>query len=349
MTAVLALIVAALLAHGGEVLRDSADHRPVVDRLVPAVAGITVRLADEGTRLELDAGDHEVVVLGYEGEPYLLVDEGGVFENVLSPSTYLNRSMEGEAPPPEASFRSPPRWERIGEGPVVRWHDHALHVPPGQAMGTRDESSWSVPLRVDGEQVRIEGRMLTRPPVSATPWLLLAAAAAVGAVASLRFTGRRATLALLAVVAVLEVVRLGGIVFGTPTWLASRWEVLSAEWTLSIVGIGLTAAAVVLAGRGRDLESAVAALVGAGVLALAGGVLELDDLSARSVVSAVPDGGHRATVALVLGLGLGVAMRAALALTPGWSTPAPPAPRSGNAPNRADGRRRASPSRPASG
>ena len=154
---------------------------------------------------------------------------------------------------------------------------------------------------------------------------------------------------LLAAAAVLEAVRLGGIVLGTPTWLASRWEVLSGEWTLSIVGIGLAAAALVLAGRGRALESAAAALVGAGVLAVAGGVLELDDLSARSVVSALPDGGHRAVVASVLGLGLGVAMRAALALTPGWSTPARPAPRSGSAPNRADGRRRASPSRPASG
>src|SRR5436190_12202642 len=107
-----ALALAVLVAHGGTAVQRS-DYAAELDGLSPQVEGVTVRLVDEGTRIELDAGDHEVVVLGYEGEPYLLVDEGGVFENALSPSTYLNRSLSGDAIPASASSRAEPRWEKI--------------------------------------------------------------------------------------------------------------------------------------------------------------------------------------------------------------------------------------------
>jgi hypothetical protein len=319
-----ALALAVLVAHGGAAVQRS-DYRAELDRLVPDVPGIDARIIDAGTRVELDAGDHEVVVLGYEGEPFLLIDEGGVYENVVSPSTYLNRSLEGETPPPEASFDSEPEWEQVDDGQVARWHDHALHVPPGQAIGARDESAWRIPMRVDGTEVDIEGRLRTLPEPAVAPWLVLAGALAVACVLSLRFVrDQRLTLALLVVVFVADAARVYGIAFGTPTWLASRWEVLADQWALAVVGWGMTIAALVLRRMGRRWEALAAATVAAAVMTLAGGILEVDDLGAAGLTSGLPIVVSRAAVAVVLGAGLGVTLRAAIELRRGTWTPARP-------------------------
>jgi hypothetical protein len=347
MKTLAALAFAVLVAHGGSAVQDS-DYRPRVDGFSPDVDGISARLVDDDTRIELDAGDHEVVVLGYQGEPYLLVDEGGVFENLRSPSTYLNRSLDGDPIPPEADADADPDWERIGDGPRARWHDHALHVPPGQALGERDESEWSIPLRVDGEDVTLDGRMLTLPDTSAIPYIAGALVLATVVILSLRTTGTGVTMALLAALLALDLLRLYGIGFGTSTWLASRWEVIREQGTLPIVGWGMAIAALVLYARRRRFEALAATIVAAAVIAFGGGVLELDDLTASRIASALPDVVTRAVVAAVLGLGLGLAMRAVLEIRLATSRPARRARRSDSAPTPADDTRTASPSRPAS-
>src|ERR1035441_3724017 len=58
----------------------------------PAVPGLTVHVVDTGSDLQVSNSGREVVVLGYQGEPYLRVGPAGVFENMQSPSTYLNCS-----------------------------------------------------------------------------------------------------------------------------------------------------------------------------------------------------------------------------------------------------------------
>jgi len=347
MKTLAALVFAVLVAHGGSSVQDS-DYRPRLDGFSPEVPGLDARLVDDDTRIELDAGEHEVVVLGYQGEPFLLIDEGGVHENVLSPSTYLNRSLDGDPIPPDADADSDPEWVRIGDGPTARWHDHALHVPPGQALGTRDESRWSIPLRVDGQDVFLDGRMITLPETSATPYIVLAMVLAAAVILSLRWTTTTTTLAILAGLVVADVLRVYGIGFGTPTWLASRWEVLREQGPLPIVGWGMAITALVLRARRRRFEALAATVVAAAVIAFGGGILELDDLAASRLASALPDTVTRTIVAAVLGTGLGLTARALLEVRLATSRPAPPAPRSDSAPTPADGTRTASRSHPAS-
>ena len=342
-----AFVLAILIAHGGSAVQGS-DHAPRLDGVEPAIAGLEARLVDAGTRIELDAGRHEVVVLGYQGEPFLLIDDGGVFENALSPSTYLNRSLDGDAIPDEADANLDPRWVAIDDGAVARWHDHALHAPPGQELGARDESQWRIPIRVDGRDAHIVGRVVTLPSASATPWFVLAAIAAVAAVVSSAFTGRRTTVALLGSLLVADVVRVWSTTFGVPTWLASRWDVVNDEWASALVGWGMVVVALVLHARHRGFEAAAASVVGAAVLALNGGALEVDDLSTRNLMAALPGWLTRASIALVLGLGLGIAMRSLLAITRQSSTPTLRAPRSDSGPSPADDTRTVSPSLPAS-
>ena len=59
---------------------------------------MTVRIRDLGRRIELvNDTDQDVVVLGYQSEPYLRVGPAGVFENGRSPSLYQNRVTTGAA------------------------------------------------------------------------------------------------------------------------------------------------------------------------------------------------------------------------------------------------------------
>jgi hypothetical protein len=334
-------------AHGGSTTQ-ATRYRTQLDGLDPDVAGVTVRLVDRDTRIEIDAGDHEVVVLGYEGEPYLRVDGDGAFENRRSPSVYLNTSLTGATPPPDADADAAPDWHRVGDGPVVRWHDHALHVPPGQRAGDRDVTTWERPLQVDGNAVALQGRIVTLPARSSTPWLLVAAALAAAAV----LVGRRAWSATcvgsLVALVVADLARVAGLVAGTPTWLASRWHVLSDASTLSIIGWGMAVAAVALLRLRRRLEAAAAAVVAAGVLALTGGVLEVADLSKARLGSALPDPLARALVAILLGVGVGLAVSAALELRRVSPIRVRPARRSDSGPNPGDGTRRGSRSAPPS-
>lgn len=335
-------------AHAGSGL-ETTDHRAELLGLEPAVADVRVRLVDDGTRIELDAGRHEVVVLGYEGEPYLRVDADGVFENRRSPATYLNRSLDGETPPPEADADAEPDWRRVGDGPTVRWHDHALHVPPGQRAGGRTVSQWARPLEVDGVAVSLHGRIVTLPSPSPLPWLVLAAVLAVAIVVAGRLAWRATVVSALAVLVVADGARLYGLVFGAPTWLVSRVDVVADAATLSIIGWGLAVAATVLLAMNRRLEAATGAGVAGGVLALTGGLQELADLGAAGLGSALPDAAARAAVAVVLGAGLGTAVAALLELRRASSTPARPAPRSDSGPSPEGGTRTASPARPPSG
>src|SRR3954447_4440195 len=55
-------------------------------RITPATPGLVVRPVEAGARLELvNTTGRDVVVLGYDNEPYLRVGPGGVFENQRAP------------------------------------------------------------------------------------------------------------------------------------------------------------------------------------------------------------------------------------------------------------------------
>lgn len=324
----------------------ATNDRTEVLRLDPDLPGVRVRLVDGGTRLELRAPGHHVVVLGYEGEPYLRVDERGVYENVRSPATYLDTSIKGGVPPPSADAKATPQWRRIGDGPAVRWHDHALHVPPGMKLGLTKVSSWQRPITVDGRTVQIVGRITRLPGRSRLPWLALAGVMAIGTIVGARRRWARAVLAVLAIVVVADAARVAGLVLYAPPWLESRAKLLFDLSVLSIVGWGMTISAAVLIRRGRRFEAASAAMIAGAALAIAGGGLEVGDLAFVVLRSSLSDALARAVVAVELGGGTGVAIASALELRRVLSRPASRGSRSGSAPTRADGTRTASPSAP---
>ena len=167
----------------------------------PATPGLELRVLDGDDRLELrNESGEEVVVLGYDGEPYLRFVEGRVFRNELSPATYLNDDRYGDVQvPAEATAKAEPSWRQVASHEVYEWHDHRIHwmspiLPPNVR---RDEDQahhvfdWDVPVRVGGEPVVIAGSLDYAPPPGDAFNPLLAVPLVVGALAGAVLWWRR--------------------------------------------------------------------------------------------------------------------------------------------------------------
>ncbi|HEV2893856.1 MAG TPA: hypothetical protein VG411_08895 [Actinomycetota bacterium] len=247
----------------------------------PALDGVSVEVADAGTRLRLhNRSDREVVVLGYAGEP----------------------------------------WLRVQPGQSATWHDHRAHweaqEPPAQVRRSPGSAQvavpeWTVKLRTGRRLADVVGEVRWVPGPSPLPWLAGAAVLAMAVVAAGR--GRRwlgALVAALALVVGLDLVQLAGAWIGARPPLAGK-----------LLGLGASAAGWVLAALAvrqllrRRLESGLfQLLLAAGLLTVVSGLGDLGFLLRSQLASGLPDAIVRAAVTAKLGLGIGALTAAALQL-----------------------------------
>jgi hypothetical protein len=181
ITSVLVLIPApSALAHAG----GNPNYRSVIDRVTPKVPGVIFEVLAYDAYLELrDQHGHEVVIYGYEGEPYarVLKDET-VQVNERSPAYYLNDTRyPTEEVPPIADAKAPPRWKTVGSGGTFLWHDHRMHygspAVPGQVTDQSRKTKifdYEIPLRIDGRRGAIDGTLywVGAPNPSKLPFIL---------------------------------------------------------------------------------------------------------------------------------------------------------------------------------
>jgi hypothetical protein len=153
-----------------------------VERIVSA-HGVSARASANGRFSVSAPAGHEVVVNGYEGEPYVRFAGGRIYENERAPTTYINRH---ESPPGSARATATPRWHEIGRGLHQSWHDHRIHwmaakAPP--AIRAHPERShhvfdWTVRATVDDAPVQIVGSLnwRSRPGAPGIEWWIALAA-----------------------------------------------------------------------------------------------------------------------------------------------------------------------------
>ena len=176
------LLAAALLAalaacpaaagHGDGAAR---GYTSSVTTITPTLEGLTadVLQGDDQLHVRNDTG-RELVIEGYDGEPYLRFGGGGgVFRNTNSPATYLNQERFGDVDvPASASKQATPRWERVARGNAYEWHDHRIHwmstIDPPKVRNAKDQPhhvfDWNVPGRVAGARLAIRGSLDYQPP-----------------------------------------------------------------------------------------------------------------------------------------------------------------------------------------
>jgi len=292
---------------------EPSNYRTRVLAVRPPVPGLTVEVVDAGTRLRLvNTGPRDVVVLGYQLEPWLRVGPWGVFENSRSATLQMAGPRRADSPPPAAvDPGAPADWRQVDSGRSVTWHDHRAHWeadrPPAQVRRAPGSThvvipEWTVKLRTGGRLVDVVGEVRWAPGPSPLPWLAGAALLAMAVVAAGR-TRRwsEALVAALALVVALDLVQAAG-----------AWAAAQAPLAAKLLSLGASAAGWVVAGlairqlRRHRVESGLfQLLLAAGLLTVVGGLGDLGFLFRSQLATTLPAWVVRAAVTAKIGLGLG--------------------------------------------
>lgn len=303
---------------------EASNFQTRVRSVSPPTPGLGVRVVEAGERLEVaNRTGRELIVLGYQGEPYLRVTPDATFENRRSSATYLNRSVTADvAIPADADPRAAPVWRRIGSGPVVAFHWHQAHwmgaSAPPQVLADRGRvhvisPRWTLQLRQGTQAVTVAGDLRWVPGPAVWPWVALAVAlAAAVLLASRSATAWRPALAAgLVLLVAVDVVSTAGL------WLGLRSALLGKVTGVVMQAAGWVAGAVAawLLLRRRSLENALfLTLFAAAMVSVVGGIADLTVLSRSQLVSVLPSALARVLVAAKLGLGVGLGLAALLRL-----------------------------------
>lgn len=301
-------------AHGGPGGDDpgSTNYRTRILEVSPAVAGLDIRVIEAGARLELvNETGQEVIVRGYEGEPFLRINDDAVFENLRSPATYLNRSRQASnAIPPEADADAPPDWRRIDTGRVARWHDHRAHWMGGDPPAVVDDPgaehvvipSWVVPIELGDDTVEVSGDLVWVPGPRPWPHYLLALALAAGlTVAGLTRRWRWAVLAGMMVLIAAAGLDAAGVWTETSEPTLTKLGGLGAPVTT----MGIAFASIALLRR-APREALLFAAASATSFGLLFGLSNLDWLSRSQLPTALSPTIARLTVSASLGAAAGI-------------------------------------------
>jgi hypothetical protein len=299
---------------GGEAAGSDFDGRVLA--VTPAVPGLSVRVLQFGDEVELvNDSSTEVVVPGYQGEPYLRIGADGVWRNAHSPATYINLDRYARVTLPEtADERAAPEWVQVSTEAHYVWHDHRTHwmseglLPPRVAAEPdrgHTVSEWTIPLTHGGTPVEVTGVLTWSPPPS--PWLVwpvCAALALLAVAAGLLARTARPLGALLVVGAAAALWH----AFATPEPPASVGShagalvsaLLPALTAVLVAAIGFRASR-----RERGTMTGLLAVV-LGWLLLVQGLPDVDVLWSANVLSRGPGVLARVAVTLLLALGVGL-------------------------------------------
>jgi hypothetical protein len=282
------------------------DYRSTVDAIEPGAEGVRAEVVggDGFLELRVERG-HDVVVTGYQREPYLRFRPDGTVErNRRSPATYVNDSRNAVADVPgSADPEADPDWDTVAHDGAYAWHDHRIHWmgserPAGAEPGEWTRP-WAVDVEVDGNPARILGTLALVDDVNPLPWVALGLAV----VAAVVIAGRRRPLAVAAVAAAV------GAALATGVGWAQRVEAPAGSGVnpllVAVPVVGLAAAGLGIALGRRWGRRAAAALTLAAAAAVVGwGVLRLDVLSKPVLPTVLDAWADRAGTTLALALGL---------------------------------------------
>jgi len=298
-----------------------SNYRSTVTKIEPPAPGVSVWIVDLGNKTQLtNRTRSDATVLGYEDEPYLRIGPDGVFENVHSAATYINRTRQGGVVPQgvDTSPTLAPEWRKISDGNSWAWHDHRAHymgltLPPivQNAPGKFHHISvGEIKFVHNGVTSTVFVALDWVPGPSSLPWIpafvIVFAAALVVAVMP------RSWKALAGSIAFLVLVDMTHTITYEIGRAGSNATKVVGFFTGSFVSIIVWVGAVfTIIGLWRRRIEALYGVVFVGVmLALVGGATDLSSLWKSQLPSAGPDGLTRLSVVLLLAGGAGVAIGA---------------------------------------
>ncbi|MSO15240.1 MAG: hypothetical protein EXQ61_02855 [Ilumatobacteraceae bacterium] len=153
------------------------DTASVIQSVEPALPdGVTVNIVGSDTFVRVRSIGHDVMITGYQNEPYMHVTTtGDVFVNDGSLTTIINGNQYGNVDANSFVESPNPVWRKIGSDGTAMWHDHRVHwmspkrPAPIDTIGT--VVAWKVPMSVDGVATTVSGTLFLREKASVLWWL----------------------------------------------------------------------------------------------------------------------------------------------------------------------------------
>jgi hypothetical protein len=312
-----------------------SNYETRLTSVTPDIDGIDVEVIEAGNRLQVEnTTDTELVVLGYQDEPYLRIGPDGVFENLNAPATYTSDDREGGGELPErADPDAEPEWRKVSDDPIYRWHDHRIHWmsandPPAVRERPDEEHvvipGWVVPMTYGDETIEIVGDLVWVPSPSPAAWavVILVVAALVAATGLLATWRPWSAIAVAALLVTSTLSALGIGFFGAGTTAERISESFADALYLPMLLVGGVVTIVLLARR-HPFAPYLVIFTGT-VGGLFGGVLRAGVLTNSVVPSAFDTAIARGLVAVTLGLGLGLLGAGIAAITRMPAATSPP-------------------------
>jgi hypothetical protein len=144
-----------------------------IGRIAPQTDGVTVEVLNRDDRMLLhNTSGKDVVILGYDDEPYARVLADGTVEvNTDSEAYYVNDDRFARVDVPAGvDGKGEPHWKELSRTGRFEWHDHRFHwMGQGTPPQVTDESvrtkvfDWSVPIEVGEERGAITGTLFWTP------------------------------------------------------------------------------------------------------------------------------------------------------------------------------------------
>lgn len=153
-------------AHNG-----SPNFLSEIEGVQPAVDGVRLQMLNRDDRIELEnRSGKDVVIVGYDDEPYARVKADGTVEvNTNSKAYYLNEDRFGTGEVPE-TLPEKPAWKELSKAGRFEWHDHRAHyMGKGRPPQVKDPDArqkvfdWEVPMQVGGTSAAITGTLFWTP------------------------------------------------------------------------------------------------------------------------------------------------------------------------------------------
>lgn len=327
------LMIALLPSVAGADPAGPTNFKSTVVSIEPPVQGLKVEILGGDAFVQLTAPPGvDVMVMGYEGEPYLdFTSSGTVRENQLSPAKFLNEDRYGQTvAPPQATADAEPAWRQVSDTNAWAWHDHRTHLMTGAPLGTSPGDTVAeggIPLVVDGQSVLVTVETTWMPAPNPVPWIAAGIAACIG-VGYLCWKGRSKSTYVGFALAVLAAAA------GLSDYLSMPAEARSsaAAWVLPLVSIGILAY-----GRMRGGGTGLAADILAGIQLTSWGYGRLNQLNKAILPGDLPYWLERVVTIVVLIGGAGLVVAAVLGIVSMRQSTARPAGAESNGGQHDDG------------
>ncbi len=174
LIALAALLIAApaAFAHKG-----NPNFLSEIEGVQPALDGIQLEMLNRDDRIELvNNSGEDVVIMGYDGEPYARIKaDGSVEVNTNSKAYYLNEDRFAAVEVPK-TLPSEPKWKALSKSSRFEWHDHRAHYmgkgrpPQVKDPGKRQKVfDWEVPVQAGNRTAAITGTLFWTPQASGAP------------------------------------------------------------------------------------------------------------------------------------------------------------------------------------